>query len=31
VPFQNLGYAPFRQEKVSERRERVYFEKKRQG
>jgi len=30
VPFQNLGYAPFRQEMVSEHRERVYFEKKRQ-
>ena len=30
-PFQNRGYAPFRQVKVSEHRERVYFQKKRQG
>ena len=31
APFQNMGYAPFRQERISEHRERVYFEKKRQG
>ena len=28
-PYQRLGYAPFRQEKVSELRDRVYFEKTR--
>jgi ech hydrogenase subunit C len=30
-PYLKLGYAPFRQEKVSELRERVYFEKNRSG
>jgi ech hydrogenase subunit C len=30
-PYQKLGYKPFRQEKVSELRERVYFQKSRRG
>jgi len=30
-PYQKLGYLPFRQEKISELRERVYLEKNRRG